>query len=290
MDIFTKLVYEALLQIPEGKVTTYSAIARALGDPIAARSVARILSMNRDPSLPCYKVIMSDGSLGGYAFGGPIEKKRKLESEGIIINNGRIDLKKYIFTDFSIPPILKKMAKAQENIAKRNKPLEVEVDCVVGVDVAYVGGWGIGAAVLYDEGGNILEKRSWKGSVMFPYIPTYLAFREAPFMVKAADDFKDCLLLVDGHGTAHPRKCGEAVHVGAVLRIPTIGVAKRPLLRNHEKIRGSYPSPGWGLPPIYLLNKFWFNGKKQPEPLEEAHRVATRLRTELLDKNGDIHY
>ena len=96
-------------------------------------------------------------------------------------------------------------------------------------------------------------------------------------MVKAAEEFRDCLLLVDGHGTAHPRRCGEAVHVGAVLRMPSIGVAKRPLLRDHEKIKGSYPSPGWGLPPLDMLNKFWFNGRKQPEPLEEAHRFATRL-------------
>lgn len=282
MDPLTELVHRMLLQIPEGRVTTYGAMARALGDPIAARTIARILSKNRDPSLPCYKVVMGDGSLGGYAFGGPAEKKRRLEGEGIRVVNGKVDLRKYMFEGFDVPPpILRRMAEAQERIAERNKPLEVEVECVVGVDVAYNEGWGVGVAVVFDGQGNIVDKNWWVGRVRFPYVPTYLAFREAPFMVKASEKFRDCLLLVDGHGIAHPRRCGEAVHVGAVLRMPSIGVAKRPLMRDHEKIKGSYPSPGWGLPPIDLLNRFWFGGRRQPEPLEEAHRLATRLRASL---------
>ena len=76
-------VYDVLAQIPEGKVTTYGDIARALGHPGASRQVGRILNNNPNPIVvPCHRVIMSDGSIGGYAFG-KVRKKELLKKEGI---------------------------------------------------------------------------------------------------------------------------------------------------------------------------------------------------------------
>jgi methylated-DNA-[protein]-cysteine S-methyltransferase len=80
-------VYNILLKIPAGKVSTYGDIAKALGYPKAARLVGQILHDNPNPVIvPCHRVIHSDGRLGGYAYGS--ERKRELlENEGIRFRN-----------------------------------------------------------------------------------------------------------------------------------------------------------------------------------------------------------
>lgn len=76
-------VYEVLVRIPEGRVTTYGDIARALGYPGASRAVGRILNMNPNPIVvPCHRVVMSNGRIGGYAFG-KARKKKLLAKEGL---------------------------------------------------------------------------------------------------------------------------------------------------------------------------------------------------------------
>ncbi|HHC19248.1 MAG TPA: MGMT family protein, partial [Euryarchaeota archaeon] len=66
MDVYA-LIYDLVRQIPEGYVTTYGAIAKALGDIRASKAVGEVLAMNPTPIIvPCHRVVMSDGSLGGY--------------------------------------------------------------------------------------------------------------------------------------------------------------------------------------------------------------------------------
>ncbi|QQS59150.1 MGMT family protein [Candidatus Peregrinibacteria bacterium] len=93
---------QSLLQeIPKGKVTTYAEIAKAMGVPRAARAVGTLLSKNPEPdTFPCYKVVRSDGNIGGYALGTE-EKNRRLSAEGISIVNGKIvDREKEVFRFF----------------------------------------------------------------------------------------------------------------------------------------------------------------------------------------------
>jgi methylated-DNA-[protein]-cysteine S-methyltransferase len=76
-------VYDILCKIPEGKVTTYGDIAKVLGSPRASRAIGRILKRNPNPIVvPCHRVVMSSGQIGGYAFGKAI-KRKLLMKEGI---------------------------------------------------------------------------------------------------------------------------------------------------------------------------------------------------------------
>jgi methylated-DNA-[protein]-cysteine S-methyltransferase len=76
-------VYALLSKIPLGKVSTYGDIARALGHPRAARAIGRIIANNPNPiSIPCHRVVKSNGEMGGFAYGQQ-RKKEILEKEGI---------------------------------------------------------------------------------------------------------------------------------------------------------------------------------------------------------------
>ena len=74
---FQLRVYEVVRRIPKGEVRSYQWVARKLGNPKLARAVGQALHRNPDPRrVPCHRVIRSDGSLGGYAWG--LARKRRL--------------------------------------------------------------------------------------------------------------------------------------------------------------------------------------------------------------------
>jgi len=96
---FTEKVLEVVKKIPKGKVTTYSTLAKVLGKPKASRAIGQALKRNPEPiKIPCHRVVCSDGSLGGYSFAnGTKTKEELLKKEGIKIQNGKINLKNYLF-------------------------------------------------------------------------------------------------------------------------------------------------------------------------------------------------
>lgn len=81
-------VYNMLLTIPAGMVSTYGDFAKALGNPGASRRIGKILSENPNPiEVPCHRVVKSDGMIGGFALG--ISKKKELlENEGLLFVEG----------------------------------------------------------------------------------------------------------------------------------------------------------------------------------------------------------
>lgn len=93
---FNERCYALLRAVPRGNVTTYKALAHALGTK-AYRAVGQAMNKNPyAPHVPCHRVIASSGKLGGFAFG--VRKKiALLKKEGVEIRNRKVDLKKYAY-------------------------------------------------------------------------------------------------------------------------------------------------------------------------------------------------
>lgn len=90
MTIFEEMVLEKLKAVPVGKVTTYAALASAVGRPKSARAVGNALHKNPwAPDVPCHRVVSSNGSLGGYALGSQ-KKIALLRREGVQIENDKV--------------------------------------------------------------------------------------------------------------------------------------------------------------------------------------------------------
>ena len=86
MGDFSNSVFDVVRRIPRGCVTTYGAVARAIGSPRSARYVGYALRGNPEPgdAIPCHRVIFKDGRIcEGFAFGGPDVQRRLLQNEGI---------------------------------------------------------------------------------------------------------------------------------------------------------------------------------------------------------------
>lgn len=83
-------VYKKLLEVPEGSVTTYLELSKAVGLKNGQRVIGQIMKNNPFPAIvPCHRVVKSDGKIGGYAYGQNV-KANMLKKEGIKIQNGKI--------------------------------------------------------------------------------------------------------------------------------------------------------------------------------------------------------
>ncbi len=191
----------------------------------------------------------------------------------------------------------------------------LQIHSIAGLDAAYSGDCAAGAAVVvtYPD----LREKCRATAIRqagFPYIAGYLAFREGPVLYEAfrALECRPDLLLCHGHGIAHPKKLGLATHLGLLLGVPSIGVAKRPLsgfsydtpdirggvtpLISGDGVVGSvirgrkggsllFVSPGYGVEvdrATSIVVKT-LAGHALPEPLWIADRVSREFLTKYLD-------
>lgn len=186
---------------------------------------------------------------------------------------------------------------------------------VAGVDVAYAKGYSIGAVAVLDyDSMKTIDLKISRVKTRFPYIPTLLSFREIPPAVSAIRklDVMPDITLVDGQGIAHPYRLGFASHLGVVLDIATVGVAKsllcgemihqlekdlwKPILYDGEII-GAAVSTRRGSKPIYVSVGHKVNletavrvvlgcsiGYRIPEPLRAAHVAAEKTKREMMDE------
>ncbi len=133
---------------------------------------------------------------------------------------------------------IKLLKKVQEELRSlvicTNKITEYQF--VGGCDVSYRGEIGVGAFVVFNRNFQMVDVSVVRRRIEFPYVPGYLAFREVPFLLEAYTKLKvkPDVVMVDGQGIAHPRGFGVASHLGVLLNLPTIGVAKSRLYGNCE--------------------------------------------------------
>jgi len=83
-------VYKKLTEVPEGMVTSYSELAKAVGIKNGQRVIGQIMKKNPYPGIiPCHRVVKADGKIGGYFYGDKV-KQNMLKKEGIKIKEGKI--------------------------------------------------------------------------------------------------------------------------------------------------------------------------------------------------------
>jgi len=122
---------------------------------------------------------------------------------------------------------------------------------VAGVDVGFEAGGQVTRAavvVLHYPSLQPLHQALVRQPTRFPYVPGLLSFREIPAVLAALGELPEPpdLLLCDGQGIAHPRRLGIAAHLGLLVDIPSIGVAKSRLCGRH----GEVPAEKGGWAPL----------------------------------------
>jgi len=248
---------DLLCQVPRGRVTTYGRLAEALGATQAARWVGHFLLHSPDAAkVPAHRVVRADGDIGLFGQGSVEEKTDRLLAEGVAVNRDSVDLSQYGFEDFTGPRSLRLLRQQQRRL--RNKivlsPPTFPIRTVAGVDVSYARRGsvvcGTAAYALVDvNDGRLLGHWLFQDEVAFPYISSFLAFRELPLLSAVIQQAADAgsladVIMVDGSGIMHPHRAGIATHLGIALQTATIGVTKKLLHGKVESPRSMPPRRG----------------------------------------------
>jgi deoxyinosine 3'endonuclease (endonuclease V) len=198
--------------------------------------------------------------------------------------------------------VIAKTKKLQEDFSKLVVLMDTlgkEPTNICGIDVAYSKNVAYCSAVLVNTQPMRMVKNINKSSLVInPYVPGYLMLRESEAILNVLKPLRSSIdvLLIDGHGVLHPRKCGLASYIGVLLDVPTIGVAKSLLcgvIRDDhailidgipygfELIRANkkpiYISVGHGLAletAIKIVSNLILPKERIPEPLRLADRFS----------------
>ncbi len=189
-----------------------------------------------------------------------------------------------------------------------------------GQPIRYIGGTDLsfnkfeddlyaGIVLLDYETMQVVGRSLVKTKMTFPYVPGLLSFREIPALIEAWEQLpiQPEVIMVDGHGIAHPRRMGIATHFGLVIEKPTMGCAKKILagrfeepavekgstspilhrqeqigyaLRTKAKVKPVFISPGHllSLPESVEIALHCTRNHKLPEPTRQAHLAVNAFR------------
>ncbi len=274
---FEDVLGDVLRHIPGGKVATCGAVARALGDVRAARAVARWITDHPDMA-GATKVVRADG-------------RRVLAKRGD--RSGTRDVE---VLD-ALPPVGFLESLRQEQLRAAMQVSEVDafeqVRTVGAADAAYEGDTAFAVAVRCDaETLEVEDIADAELPVDFPYIPTYLAFREFAPVEAAVRKLRRSpdVLFIDGHGRLHPSLGGFACYAGVRLGLPTVGIAKHPLVgrpdRSMRLVRGAIPLTLDGVVRGYAWTP---PGSSRPIYVSVGHRVALESALRLVQRTTRRH-
>jgi len=282
-------------QIPAGCVTTYAALAEALGSEAATPWVGQwMLHHQHRRACTCHRVVRSDGRVGHYIGGEPSRKVALLRQEGIEVTGERIEPRRLemVFRDFQTDRPLFQLREIQHALKQRVslRGRRTMPGTVAGVDVSYRGGEGVAAYVLWD----LREDRlAWSTTlrlpVRFPYISSFLSFRELPILlelierVRAAGRMAE-LVVVDGSGVLHPRGAGIACHFGVLAPAAAIGVSKK-LLCGKVDLAGM--APGEARPVLIGGRRRGValrptSGNRRPIFISPGHRIGVGMAERVI--------
>ncbi|WP_045690223.1 deoxyribonuclease V [Hymenobacter sp. AT01-02] len=221
------------------------------------------------------------------------------------------------YTPPADPRIVRDLTQQQEELRTRVRlePLSQEPRFIAGCDSSFPTPETILSVfvVLKFPSLELVEKVYQTSTVELPYIPGLLSFREAPNVLRAYQQLhqKPDIIMVDGHGIAHPRRMGIAAHIGVMLDMPTFGVAKQKLtgvyqdpdvakgslspltdksgdllgevIRSKDKVNPLFVSPGHRCDQATAtrLTLACLRGYKLPEPTRLADHWAEEFKKEL---------
>ncbi|MGD0900942.1 MAG: endonuclease V, partial [Thermoguttaceae bacterium] len=205
---------------------------------------------------PCHRVVRAGGRIpGSLDRGGSPDaswQAERLQAEEVPSSGGIVDLERYGFDRFASDRPLEKLSLWQRQVlarvriqSRRRMPR-----LVGGVDISYAGEeQGVAAYGLVDVAtGELAWSATAERPVRFPYISSYLTFRELPLLAALLEEVRaagrlSSVVLVDGTGILHPRHAGIASHLGVAASVATVGVTKR-LLCGQVEIEGMRPMEG----------------------------------------------
>lgn len=204
---------------------------------------------------------------------------------------------------------LNELARVQERIAKRviREDRFKRLETIAGCDISFARrDQACSARVVLDyKSLRVLDQRVVRVKLRFPYIPTFLAFRELEGLLEAVKGMRADVYMVGAQGLAHPRRAGLACHLGVMLNKPALGVAKSrlcgeaeepkngpgayALLKDGGEVIGAVLRTQAGARPVYVsighklsletAIKIALETTREhrlPEPLRVAHELATK--------------
>lgn len=196
----------------------------------------------------------------------------------------------------------------QTNLCPMTRPIQY----IAGADISYNKSSDViyaGVVVLDYQSMEVVQRSTVIDKMQFPYIPGLLSFREIPSILKAwkALPWQPDVIMMDGHGIAHPRRVGVATHFGLLTGCPSLGCAKKHLIgkyeepapskgsfspvfdmgeqigyvvRTKDKVKQVWISPGHGmnLEQSREIALQCSRGYRIPEPTRQAHLMVNELR------------